>query len=38
MLIVRRPAMFKCTIGYVGVYDLNLMFSSDEARIADLNQ
>ena len=32
MLIVREPAMFKCAIGYVGVYDLNLMFSSDEAR------
>lgn len=32
MLTVREPSMFKCAIGYVGVYDLNLLFTSDEAR------
>jgi dipeptidyl aminopeptidase/acylaminoacyl peptidase len=32
MLTVREPEMFKCAIGYVGVYDLNLMYGSDEAR------
>lgn len=30
MLAAREPALFKCAIGYVGVYDLNLMFKSDE--------
>lgn len=32
MLAVREPDMFKCAIGYVGVYDLNLMFKSEEAK------
>lgn len=32
MLTVREPNMFKCAVGYVGVYDLNLMFTSDEAK------
>ena len=31
MLPVREPNMFKCAIGYAGVYDLNLLYKSDEA-------
>lgn len=34
MLNVREPEMFKCAVGYVGVYDLNLMFTSEEAKNA----
>jgi dienelactone hydrolase len=30
MLAAREPAMFKCAVGYAGVYNLNLMRSSDE--------
>lgn len=30
MLAVREPDMFQCAIGYVGVYDLNLMFTTEE--------
>jgi dipeptidyl aminopeptidase/acylaminoacyl peptidase len=32
MLAAREPDMFQCAIGYVGVYDLNLMFTSEEAK------
>jgi dipeptidyl aminopeptidase/acylaminoacyl peptidase len=32
MLAVREPDMFKCAIGYAGVYDLNLLFTSEEAK------
>lgn len=32
MLAAREPSMFKCAIGYAGVYDLNLLASSDEYR------
>jgi dienelactone hydrolase len=32
MLAAREPAMFKCAVGYAGVYDLNLLTTSDEAR------
>jgi dipeptidyl aminopeptidase/acylaminoacyl peptidase len=32
MLAVREPSMFKCAVGYAGVYDLNLMFSADAFR------
>jgi dipeptidyl aminopeptidase/acylaminoacyl peptidase len=32
MLAAREPAMFKCAVGYAGVYDLNLMATSDEAK------
>jgi dienelactone hydrolase len=31
MLAAREPEMFQCAIGYVGVYDLNLMLTSNEA-------
>jgi dipeptidyl aminopeptidase/acylaminoacyl peptidase len=30
MLPVREPSMFKCAVGYAGVYDLKLLRSSDE--------
>jgi dipeptidyl aminopeptidase/acylaminoacyl peptidase len=30
MLAAREPSMFKCAVGYAGVYDLNLLASSDE--------
>ena len=32
MLAAREPDMFKCAVGYAGVYDLNLMATTDEAR------
>lgn len=32
MLAAREPSMFKCAIGYAGVYDLNLLASADESR------
>jgi dipeptidyl aminopeptidase/acylaminoacyl peptidase len=32
MLAAREPGLFKCAVGYAGVYDLNLMRESDEAR------
>jgi len=32
MLAAREPAMFKCAIGYAGVYDLNLMTKTEEAQ------
>jgi dipeptidyl aminopeptidase/acylaminoacyl peptidase len=32
MLAAREPEMFRCAIGYAGVYDLNLMATTDEAR------
>jgi len=32
MLAAREPAMFKCAIGYAGVYDLNLLATTDEAK------
>ena len=32
MLPAREPSMFKCAIGYAGVYDLNLIARSDEYR------
>ncbi|MGZ5200206.1 MAG: alpha/beta hydrolase family protein [Telluria sp.] len=32
MLAAREPSMFKCAVGYAGVYDLNLMFSADAFR------
>jgi dipeptidyl aminopeptidase/acylaminoacyl peptidase len=38
MLAAREPALFKCAVGYAGVYDLNLVFKPqnnrwDESRI-----
>lgn len=30
MLTIRAPELYKCTIGYVGVYDLNLMYSDSD--------
>jgi dipeptidyl aminopeptidase/acylaminoacyl peptidase len=38
MLAAREPALFKCAVGYAGVYDLNLLFKAqnnrwDESRI-----
>jgi dipeptidyl aminopeptidase/acylaminoacyl peptidase len=32
MLAAREPGMFRCAIGYAGVYDLNLMASTEEAK------
>lgn len=32
MLAAREPAMFKCAIGYAGVYDLKLIFNEDDTR------
>lgn len=32
MLAARAPSMFKCAIGYAGIYDLNLLRNSDEYR------
>jgi dipeptidyl aminopeptidase/acylaminoacyl peptidase len=32
MLAAREPDMFKCAVGYAGVYDLNLMAATDEAK------
>jgi dipeptidyl aminopeptidase/acylaminoacyl peptidase len=32
MLAARAPSMFKCAVGYAGVYDLNLLQSSDQYR------
>jgi dipeptidyl aminopeptidase/acylaminoacyl peptidase len=31
MLAAREPAMFRCAVGYAGVYDLNLLLTSDNA-------
>jgi dipeptidyl aminopeptidase/acylaminoacyl peptidase len=35
MLAAREPAMFKCAIGYAGVYDLNLLFKPKNNRWDD---
>jgi dienelactone hydrolase len=32
MLAAREPDMFRCAVGYAGVYDLNLMASTTEAK------
>lgn len=32
MMAAREPALIKCAVGYAGVYDLNLIFKSYEAR------
>ncbi|MDB5952252.1 MAG: hypothetical protein JWR65_4107 [Massilia sp.] len=32
MLAAREPAMFKCAVGYAGIYDLNLLYKEDSAR------
>jgi dipeptidyl aminopeptidase/acylaminoacyl peptidase len=29
MLAAREPAMFKCAVGYAGIYDLNLLYKQD---------
>jgi dipeptidyl aminopeptidase/acylaminoacyl peptidase len=29
MLAAREPAMFKCAVGYAGIYDLNLLYKED---------
>ncbi|KFI06607.1 S9 family peptidase [Massilia sp. BSC265] len=31
MLAAREPGMFRCAVGYAGVYDLNLLTKTDEA-------
>jgi dipeptidyl aminopeptidase/acylaminoacyl peptidase len=31
MLAAREPAMFKCVVGYAGVYDLNLLYKLDDS-------
>ena len=30
MSTIRAPSLFKCVVGYVGVYDLNLMYSNGD--------
>jgi dipeptidyl aminopeptidase/acylaminoacyl peptidase len=30
MLAAREPSMFKCAVGYAGIYDLNLLYGTDE--------
>ena len=30
MLAVREPQMLRCVVGYVGVYDLNIMYSTGD--------
>lgn len=30
MSVVRAPQLYRCTVGYVGVYDLNYMFSESD--------
>lgn len=32
MLAAREPAMFKCAIGYAGIYDLNFLYTEDSTR------
>jgi dipeptidyl aminopeptidase/acylaminoacyl peptidase len=32
MLAAREPALFKCAVGYAGVYDLPLLFEDDDVR------
>lgn len=32
MLAAREPNMFKCAVGYAGIYDLNLLFDEDRAK------
>lgn len=32
MLAAREPTMFKCVVGYAGIYDLNLLLTSDNAK------
>jgi dienelactone hydrolase len=32
MLAAREPAMFKCAVGYAGIYDLNLLYQEDNTR------
>lgn len=32
MVAAREPQMFKCAVGYAGVYDLNLFYKEDEAQ------
>lgn len=29
MLAAREPAMFKCAVGYAGIYDLNMLYKED---------
>lgn len=31
MVTVREPALFKCAVGYAGIYDLNLLYEESEA-------
>jgi dienelactone hydrolase len=32
MLAAREPAMFKCVVGYAGIYDLHLLYKEDSTR------
>jgi dipeptidyl aminopeptidase/acylaminoacyl peptidase len=32
MLAAREPALFKCAVGYGGIYDLNLLYKADGVR------
>lgn len=32
MLAAREPAMFKCAVGYAGIYDLHLLYKEDNTR------
>jgi dipeptidyl aminopeptidase/acylaminoacyl peptidase len=35
MLAAREPALFKCAVGYIGVYDLNLLAKPENNRLDD---
>ncbi|PWW41741.1 acylaminoacyl-peptidase [Idiomarina loihiensis] len=38
MAVIREPDLYKCTVGFVGVYDLNLMFEQGDISEADAGQ
>lgn len=38
MTVIREPDLYKCTVGFVGVYDLNLMFEQGDISEADAGQ
>lgn len=37
MLAAREPSMFRCAVGYAGVYDLNLLGKPENNRLDDLH-
>lgn len=36
MVVAREPEMFKCAVGYAGVYDLNLMFKDRSPQLMNV--